>query len=83
MMLLNLVPSKEAMSSTNLRVVLVKSEVDTSFAPAMLVFDRRSQIYLCWERKRPKVVEITSMPKKIWSWPVYLREKRAPSCSTI
>lgn len=83
MKLLNTILSKDVVPSTNLRVMHVDSGVETSLAPTMLAFDRRSRIYLCLERKRLELVEITYIPKKKWNWPMSFKENRVPSCSII
>jgi len=64
MTVLNFVLSIEDVPSSSLSAVLIHSEVVTSFTSCMLIFVNKSQIYLCWDKKRPVIMGITSIPKK-------------------
>lgn len=61
MILQNLVLLKYVVPSTNFRVVLVDIEVKIILALIMLVLYRMSEIYLCCERKRSDLVEMTDI----------------------
>ena len=60
----------------NKRDAVVENGVETIVAPSLLVFARRSCMYLHWERKRLDDVEIASTLWKYFKAPRSLSEKR-------
>lgn len=65
---------KRCCTTTNFRVVIVDSRVKTSLAPILLILDRSSRIYLFCEMNRPYLIEMTSIPKKKYNWPMSLKK---------
>lgn len=70
----NYVLSTARMPSLSFIVWLVERKVETCLAPLIFVFERRSCIYLCWDKKRYTLVGITSTPRKKCRMPISLRE---------
>lgn len=65
---------KRYCTTTNFRVVIVDSRVKTSLALVLLILDRSSWIYLFCEMKRPYLIEMSSIPKKKYNWPMSLKK---------